>query len=85
MDELVSAVLLFQLMQCLEVQIEPDDDITRSLLRDVVRAAADGPAGWARIDVALRECLTTFQRSTASAFPPALHPLSHFYLLCSRL
>ena len=27
------------------------------LLRDVVRAAADGPAGWARIDAALRERL----------------------------
>lgn len=53
-DELVSAVLLFQLMQCLEVEIEPGDEPTRSLLRLVVRSAADGDAGWSRIDAALR-------------------------------
>ena len=41
----------------LRVVAEPDDEVTRLLLRDVVRAAADGPAGWARIDAALRERL----------------------------
>eukprot|EP01046_Picozoa_sp_COSAG06_P006412 COSAG06_NODE_302_length_17869_cov_90.137535_6_plen_591_part_00 len=56
-DELVSAILLFQLMQCVEVEIAEEDSTTRELLRTVVRAAADGPAGWSRIDTALRSAV----------------------------
>ena len=56
-DELVSAILVFQMMQCVEVEIAEEDSTTRELLRTVVRAAADGPAGWSRIDTALRSAV----------------------------